>query len=118
VLAVTALGAAVLWGVADYSKGQRDLISLQADCAKAEAAGAIGACDVLVEDEEHTALINAAHSASRQVQEDKKGLTADQQKSFDAQAACRVELTKAMTWVDASKRERNATLALCAKLVH
>lgn len=43
-LALTILGIISVFGVADYAKGQRDLIDLRAKCAAAEAQGATGAC--------------------------------------------------------------------------
>jgi hypothetical protein len=116
-LLVTAIGAALVWGVADYSKGQRDLIDLQANCAKAEAAGAIDACDILLNDQRRRALDRAAHKAAQTVQTQKEELGPADQKIFDAKAKCRDELSNAPPWTNASKADKAATLALCVKLV-
>lgn len=47
---LAALGIIVAFGVADYSKGQRDLIALRKSCAEAAAAGAKDPCASIVED--------------------------------------------------------------------
>jgi hypothetical protein len=44
-LGMTVLGLILVFGIADYAKGQRDLIDLRAECQKAVTAGAADACD-------------------------------------------------------------------------
>jgi hypothetical protein len=44
-LALTVLGIVGLFGIADYAKGQRDLIDLRAKCQDALNKGAVDACD-------------------------------------------------------------------------
>lgn len=46
--AAAATGIVLLWGAADYSKGQRDLIDLRKKCAEAVKSGAATACDPVV----------------------------------------------------------------------
>jgi hypothetical protein len=51
-VAFAAAGVIVLWGAADYSKGQRDLIELREKCAKAVKEGAVTACEPVVAEAE------------------------------------------------------------------
>lgn len=75
-LAITVTGIVVLFGLADYSKGQRDLIDLRTKCSEAVGKGATDACDSIrssaaqkaAKDEaakEQEALTDATHTAGK-----------------------------------------------------
>lgn len=47
-LLLTIAGIIVVFGLADWSQGERDLIALRKSCAEAQKAGAVNACDPVV----------------------------------------------------------------------
>lgn len=64
---LAAIGIIVAFGVADYSKGQRDLIALRKSCAEAEAAGAKDPCESVVAFESISEENANANAATRKI---------------------------------------------------
>jgi hypothetical protein len=106
-LACAVVGIGLLWGAADYSQGQRDLIDLRKKCAEAVKVGASTACDPVVS-------------------EDKQSKEAQAKKQEAAKKALQRRNTKAAQATELTKLESElgsagaATLALaqrCAEVV-
>jgi hypothetical protein len=106
-LGLTMFGIAALFEVADYAKGQRDLIDLSDKCTKAEKAGATKVCEVV--------LPTGQASAIDKAREDKNA----EQKSAQAKAeAAKTKAVASATKVLGSKATTPVQRAqACAVLV-
>lgn len=104
-LLMTIFGLLTLFGLADWSKGHRQLITLRKECAEATKAGATAACEgVLSKDQREAVAVEASKSnATAKTEEDaaldaaQRTLSQPQKRAVVVAAACRVI-------VDAEKR--------------
>lgn len=74
-LAITVLGMVVLFGIADYAQGQRELIDLRAKCQDAVTKGAVDACDPVRSGANKQTAKEKADAAKKKSQEELKAAT-------------------------------------------
>jgi hypothetical protein len=113
----TAAGIVVLWGAADYSKGQRDLIELRTKCVAGEAKGATSACDPVVAEEDDTAAEAAREQAAREGAESiaaaARELPEDSRSVVALAEACNTVVQSRLK--EAAESVRAATVAACIR---
>jgi hypothetical protein len=113
----TVTGVALLWGAADFSKGQRDLIDLRAKCAAAEKKGASTACEPVVatsdDDAAQAARDEAARKQAEVVEAARRGLDRTKRDSLTAAEACNTVVESRLS--DAAEAVRAAAVAACIR---
>jgi hypothetical protein len=110
-------GVALLWGAADYSKGQRDLIDLRAKCAEAEGKGAATACEPVVPTEDDAKAKEARDAAKRKQEQDvaaaARELKSANRDSLTTAQACNTVVESRLK--DAPESVRAAAVSACIR---
>jgi hypothetical protein len=74
-LGLTVVGIVVLFGIADYAQGQRELIDLRAKCQEAVSKGAVDACDPVRSSTNKQTAKQKADAAKKKAEQELKAAT-------------------------------------------
>lgn len=123
-LVLTIAGLLGLFGLADWSQGQRELAALRKECAEASKAGAVDACEKVVPATAQKASDDAAKKAETEAKAKEAAVLAAAQKLLNRQAKRAVALASACETVvaadenlagDAAKPARQAAVTRCLR---